>query len=66
MIEDKIVKLFMDTGWGSVRLPISPVPGGFLHRMYKVDTETGSFAVKHLNPNVMKRPDAMNNYWKGF
>ena len=61
MIEDKIVKLFMDTGLGSVRLPISPVPGGFLHRMYKVDTEKGSFAVKHLNPNVMKRSEAMDN-----
>ena len=62
MIEDKIVKLLMDKGLGSVRLPISPVPGGFLHRMYKVDTETGSFAVKHLNPNIMRRPEAMDNF----
>ena len=62
MIEDKIVKLLTDKGLGSARLPISPVSGGFLHRMYRVDTENGSFAVKHLNPNIMKRPEAMSNF----
>ena len=64
MIEDKIVKLYMDKGLGAVRFPVSPVSGGFLHRMYRVDTETGSYAVKHLNPNVMKRPEALNNMKK--
>ena len=62
MIENIIVKLFTDKELGSVLLPISPVSGGFLHRMYRVDTENGSFAVKHLNPNIMKRPEAMGNF----
>lgn len=62
MTEDKIVKLLIDKGLGSARLPILPVSGGFLHRMYKVDTETGSYAVKHLNPNIMQRPSAMGNF----
>ena len=62
MTEDKIVKLLIDKGFGSARLPILPVSGGFLHRIYKVDTETGSYAVKHLNPNIMQRPSAMGNF----
>ena len=62
MTEDKIVKLLIDKGLGSVHLPILPVSGGLLHRMYKVDTETGSYAVKHLNPNIMQRPSAMCNF----
>ena len=62
MIENIIVKLFTDKELGSVLLPISPVSGGFLHRMYRVDTENGSFAVKHLNPNIMKRPEAIGNF----
>ncbi len=61
MTTDKIKKLFAGTGLGSPRLPITPVSGGFLHRMYRVDTETGSFAVKHLNPDMMSRPSAMDN-----
>lgn len=38
------------------------VQGGFIHTMYRLDTSGGSYAVKLLNPNVMKRPDAMGNY----
>lgn len=38
------------------------VYGGFMHRMYRLDTETGTYVVKLLNPNVMTRPEAMDNY----
>ena len=62
MIEKIIVKLFTDKALGLVLLPITPVSGGYLHRMYRVNTENGSFAVKHLNPNIMKRPDALGNF----
>lgn len=44
-----------------LKQPIS-VPGGFMHRMYKVVTEKGSYIIKLLNPNIMKRPTAMGNY----
>lgn len=33
-----------------------------MHRMFKVRTSSGTYAVKHLNPEVMSRPDAMSNY----
>ena len=36
--------------------------GGYLHKMYRVATRRGQYAVKILNPNVMRRPDAAANF----
>lgn len=36
--------------------------GGFMHRMFAVETRQGRFAVKLLNPAIMRRPDAMEHY----
>lgn len=33
-----------------------------MHRMYRAETESGAYAVKILNPEVMSRPDSMANY----
>lgn len=38
------------------------VTGGLLNRMYKVKTTTGIYAIKHLNPEVMKRNTAKENH----
>ena len=38
------------------------VTGGFMHSMFKVVTKKGSYIIKLLNPNIMKRPTAMVNY----
>ena len=38
-----------------------PVSGGLLHEMYHVTTHLGEYAVKALNPEVMRRPEAMQN-----
>jgi len=46
---------------GLVDLPIR-VSGGLLNRMYKVKTTKGTFAIKQLNPEVMKRKDSLNNH----
>lgn len=65
-IKDLIIRLFKKLGLGDVILPIENVSGGFMHRMYKVTacgTEgSRSVAVKHLNPEIMKRPQAQANY----
>lgn len=37
------------------------VKGGLLHKMYRVATVEGVFAVKALNPEIMKRPSALRN-----
>lgn len=45
--------------------PLKPpvrVSGGYMHKMYRLDTQTRSFAIKLLNPEVMSRPEAMGNY----
>lgn len=39
-----------------------PVSGGFMHKMYRVATDKGVFAVKHLNREVMARPGVFENY----
>ena len=63
-ITSTITQLFEKLLLGQVTSPISPVSGGFMHRMYKVYTQNHTYAVKHLNPEIMKRPAAMSNYKK--
>lgn len=48
-------------GLGTMQKEPLAVKGGFLHRMYRVTTDQGDYAVKLLNPDIMKRPQAMNN-----
>ena len=59
-----IEKLFEDLCLGKISFPITSVSGGFMHRMYKVCTANHTYAVKHLNSEIMKRPVAMENYKK--
>lgn len=61
-IQELIEQLMEQCGLGSVEGAVTSVAGGFLHRMYKVKTDLGEFAVKHLNSEIMSRPDAKNNY----
>ncbi|MBP5607677.1 MAG: phosphotransferase [Lachnospiraceae bacterium] len=62
MTDELIVKLFAEKNIGKVAAPIVSVSGGFMHRMYRVETDNGIYAVKHLNSDIMKRPDAMKNF----
>lgn len=41
----------------------TPVTGGLLHRMYRLETLNGVFAVKILNPEIMARDEARANYY---
>ena len=61
-MNDKITKLMEKCGLGEVTAEITPVSGGLMHRMFKVRTEFGTYAVKWLNPEIMKRPTARENY----
>lgn len=38
------------------------VTGGFMHRMFRLVTENDKYVIKLLNPNIMKRSNAMGNY----
>lgn len=44
-----------------ISMPAS-VSGGLMHRMYRLETTSGTYAVKLLNPEIMRRPDALANY----
>lgn len=57
-----IAELMMKCGFGEVVSPIAPVSGGFMHKMYQVITERGTYAVKHLNPEIMGRPGVHDSY----
>lgn len=61
-MKDTITKLMKRCGLGEVTAEITPVSGGLMHRMYKVRTDSGIYAVKRLNPEIMKRPTARENY----
>ncbi|MBP5491170.1 MAG: DUF4298 domain-containing protein [Lachnospiraceae bacterium] len=61
-MNDKIHKLMKHCGLGEFTAEITPVTGGLMHRMFKVRTESGTYAVKCLNPEIMKRPAARENY----
>ena len=39
--------------------------GGLLHRMYAIETTSGKYAIKTLNPQVMLRPMAKSNILNG-
>ncbi|WP_078379938.1 phosphotransferase [Sutcliffiella halmapala] len=38
------------------------ISGGLLHRMYAIETTQGKYAIKALNPQIMLRSGAMQNY----
>lgn len=61
-MKETLEKLIKQCRLGNLTGDITPVSGGLMHRMYKVQTEQGVYAMKHLNPSIMKRPQARDNY----
>ncbi len=61
-MKNKIKSLFLKYKLGNVEADILTVSGGLMHKMYKVQAGSGTYAVKVLNPEIMKRPDAAKNY----
>lgn len=49
-------------GLGHLKDEPEQVTGGLLHRMYRLQTDKALYAVKALNPQIMHRDTAMNNY----
>lgn len=55
-------KLCKELHLGDIIVEPTSLTGGFLHRMFAVETTKGKYAIKALNPNIMLRPTAMKNY----
>ncbi|WP_235439599.1 hypothetical protein [Paenibacillus sp. DMB20] len=49
---------------GELIKPPEAISGGLLHRMFAIETSIGKYAVKALNPQIMARPTALNNFIK--
>lgn len=49
-------------GLGNLTAQPQRVTGGYMHKMFKLETTTGKYAIKLLNPLIMKRQDALENY----
>ncbi len=58
---NKINQLMIKLNLGAVLDEPQSVTGGLMHRMYRVETEAGTYVVKVLNEEVMSRPVAYRN-----
>ena len=61
-LNNNLAALFYKCGLGDICGDTEAVSGGLMHRMYKVSTGSEVYAVKCLNPEVMKRPGVLDNY----
>lgn len=61
-MKNTIIKLLQICNLGELIEEPTRIYGGLLNRMYKVKTTIGTYAIKHLNPEVMKRETALSNH----
>ncbi len=54
-------KIVNQQGWTLINGPIQ-LTGGFMHKMYKLETTQGIYAIKLLNPFIIQRDGAMDNF----
>lgn len=47
---------------GKIKGHVRAVSGGYMHKMYRMKTDRGEYAVKLLNPEIMKRQDVFDNF----
>ena len=56
-----IEKFCKEYNFGEV-LNIKKINGGLMHKMFRIDTTKGIYCIKVLNPEVMSRSEAYNNF----
>lgn len=61
-MKDIFNRLFNHLELGEVKHEPKRITGGLLHQMYRVETSKQIYAVKVLNPSIMKRETALPNY----
>lgn len=57
-----IYEIFTYLNLGKIIKKPERLTGGLMHKMYKAVTEDRKYVVKLLNPNIMKRKDAIKNF----
>ena len=48
--------LCLSYGLGPLTAPPTPLSGGYLHKVWRVNTQEGPFVIKALNPAIVKKP----------
>ena len=57
-IKEKIKALILQNNLGSKVIGTEKIVGGLSHNMYRVETDKALFAIKELNPAIMRRKEA--------
>lgn len=60
----KFDKLCNNLNLGELTDVPEPISGGLLHKMFAIQTTSGKYAIKALNPQIMLRPKAIKDYIK--
>ncbi len=55
-------KISIQVKLGQLLTEPTALSGGLLHQMYRLQTTTGTYAVKLLNPSILSRPAARQNF----
>ena len=61
----QLEKLCAALDLGNIISEPKQIAGGLLHRMYKMQTTVGKYAVKALNPQIMQRPSVKSDIING-
>ncbi|MEA4831758.1 MAG: phosphotransferase [Oscillospiraceae bacterium] len=62
MSDDLFNNICLELNLGCLTRMPEKLSGGFMHKIYRVQTSLGDYAIKLLNPEVMKRSDVFDNY----
>lgn len=62
MNEHSAIKLCQLFGFGEPLSPPKAVLGGLLHKMWHIQTHSGEYAIKELNPHIMTRKNIIEEY----
>lgn len=61
MQQDFFINICKTLSLGELQTSVTAVSGGYMHKMYRMETAQDTYAVKLLNPSVMQRPDVFRN-----
>lgn len=61
-MDNLFCRICSELSLGSMTEPPVRLHGGYTHRMFRLTTHTGDYAVKLLNAEVMQRPDALDHF----
>ena len=61
-INEKIQQLITQNDLGTGIISIQKISGGLSHKIYRVRTDKADYAIKELNPAIMRKKDAYRNF----